>query len=83
MINYIYCVYDEKVKSFGMPFFKPSNPAAIRDFTDLAHDSNTTIGRHPEDYTLYQLGEYNDTEGTLTQYETKNNLGKADQYKQE
>lgn len=80
MILFIYSVYDEKVKSFGTPFYKPTNPSAIRDFSDLAKDQNTSIGRHPEDYTLYQLGEYSDMDGTFTIYDTKNNLGKADQY---
>jgi hypothetical protein len=83
MIYYVYSVYDEKVKTFGNPFYKPTNPAAIRDFADLAKDQNTTVGRHPEDYTLYQIGEYDDQTGLMTPYEKLNNLGKADQYLEE
>lgn len=83
MIQYIYATFDEKVKAFSNPFFLPTNGAAIRAFSDLAKDKNTTVGAHPEDFTLYQLGEWNDQEGTLVTYEKLNNLGKADQYIQE
>jgi hypothetical protein len=83
MIYFVYSIYDEKVKTFANPFYKPTNPSAIRDFTDLAKDQNTTIGRHPEDYTLYQIGEYDDQTGLMKPYEQLNNLGKATQYTEE
>ena len=33
---------------------------AVRTFADMANDSNHNIGKHPEDYTLYHIGEWDD-----------------------
>ena len=83
MILFAYSVYDEKVSTFGTPFFAATNPAAIRMFTDLANDPNTTVGRHPEDFTLYHVGQFDDSSGELLKMDQPSNLGKADQYLQQ
>lgn len=48
-------------------------------FTDLANDKNTTVGRHPEDFKLVRLGEFDDIEGTLFGSD-KTSLGFATDY---
>lgn len=77
---FIYSIYDEKVESFSQPFFAATNPAAIRVFTDLANDNNSTISRHPQDYTLYQIGKWDDHTGKIETMENANNLGRANEY---
>lgn len=83
MILYVYSTYDEKVKSFSNPFYMPTNASAIRAFTDLANNKQTTVGMHPSDFTLYQVGEWDDQTGVISHYDQHNNLGKADQYLEE
>lgn len=80
MIQFIYSIYDEKVEAYGQPFFAPTNPAAIRMFTDLTMDHNSSVSRHPQDYTLYQLGTYDDSTGKLESFENAVNLGRANEY---
>ena len=43
----------------------PATGAAIRAFSDAVNDPQTVLSRHPGDYVLYQVGEFNDSDGTL------------------
>lgn len=61
-----YSVYDNKALVYAVPFFATTDGSAIRSFQDLANDTNTTVGRHPGDFSLYCLGDYDDQKGVLT-----------------
>lgn len=63
MTNKIYSIYDEKAEIFSTPFFSMNDNMAIRSFQDLANDPSSTIYKHPEDYKLYELGEFEDQSG--------------------
>jgi len=67
MIQKIYSVYDSKSQSFTPPFFQHQEGMAIRTFGDCINNTEHTFGKHPEDYTLYDLGIYDDSTGTITQ----------------
>lgn len=64
---FAFSIFDVKSDTYSPPFFKPAIGAALRDFEDLANDRNTTIGRHPEDFKLVQVGEFDDTSGAFVQ----------------
>lgn len=53
----MYSIYDVKAQSYGVPFFSPTDGLAIRSFSQLCQDSNSTVFSYPEDFTLYRLGE--------------------------
>lgn len=80
MILFVYSIYDEKVESYSQPFFAATNSAAIRMFTDLATDGQSTIYKHPQDYTLYQIGKWDDEKGQIESFDNLNNLGRANEY---
>lgn len=65
MILKVFSVFDEKAQVFGQPFFLPHNGIALRSFSDLVQDSQTSINRHPEDFKLYLIGSYDDNSGSL------------------
>lgn len=67
MIHKIYSVYDAKAETFTPPFFQHREGMALRTFKDCICDKGHTFGMHPEDYTLFDLGEYDDETGTITQ----------------
>ena len=67
MIHNIYAVYDSKAETYTPPFFQHHKAMALRTFTDACNDKGHTFGMHPEDYTLYDLGTYDDAIGTITQ----------------
>lgn len=77
MKMHIFAVYDSKAEFYGNPFFMSSVGEAIRGFQDVSIDKNTNIGRHPGDFTLFHLGEFETSYGEWTIYDTKKSLGTA------
>lgn len=77
MLLKIYTVYDSKTESYLKPFFLLSPGEALRGFIDIANDKNTAIGLHPEDYTLFELGEWEDSHATFEMHSTPISLGVA------
>lgn len=61
MITKVFCIYDSKAKVFQLPFFMPTIGAAVRAFEDLVMDKSTMVNRHPDDFVLYEIGQYDDS----------------------
>lgn len=81
MITKVFSVYDSKAHVFNLPFYQPTTPAAIRMFSDLCNDAQSMVFRHPGDYVLYEIGEYDDSIGKFTSYSEHHHLGVGSQYK--
>jgi len=81
MVLKIYSVYDTKVEAYLQPFFMQTKAAAIRAWADAISDPNTQFNKHPNDFTLYELGQYDDQSGIITNYDVKIHLGNASEYK--
>jgi len=62
----VYSIFDTASGLYSRPFFTISDGEAIRSFTDIACDSDHPIGKHPEDYTLFRLGIFDDRDGKFT-----------------
>ena len=65
MIMFAYSIYDVASQAYMRPFFMMSDGQAIRTFTDIATDADHEIGKHPEDYTLFRIGQFNDNTGEM------------------
>lgn len=63
MIHSVCAVWDEKIQSFMRPFFAPRVGGAVRAFTDEVQRAGSEMNMHPEDYTLFELGSWNDEDG--------------------
>lgn len=74
MILKMFSIYDTKTGMFHTPFFAPHTGIAIRMMSDLGQDLSTVIGRHPHDFTLYELGGFDDATAVYTPI-APNNLG--------
>jgi len=61
-----YTIYDVASGVYMRPFFSQADGQAIRGFKDIATDAEHEVGKHPEDYTLYRFGTFDDTEGKMT-----------------
>lgn len=66
MITKLFVIYDAKAKFYNKPFNLPNEATALRTFTDLTNDPNTDICKHPEDFTLFEIGSYDDEHAKLT-----------------
>lgn len=57
----IYAIRDVVAQAFvGILHQFPHDAPAVRLFSDVARDEQTIIGKHPEDYELWCLGELQD-----------------------
>lgn len=65
MILKVFSVFDSKLQVFNTPFFSRSVADASRSFSDLVRDSRTTVSQHPDDFFLYEIGQYSDETGEL------------------
>jgi len=63
----LYSVRDAKVEAFQQPFFARTTPEALRVFTDSVNDPNprNSWRLHPEDFALFELGEFSEFSGKL------------------
>lgn len=60
-----FCFLDNKTGHFSPPFFMNHVGAAVRAAIDLGGDLSTQIGRHPADFVLCQLAEFDDQTGAF------------------
>lgn len=77
VLHKIFSVFDSKTASYCAPFFLKARGEAIRSFADTAQGKDTLISTHPEDFTLFELGEYDDSCAKFTLYDTPLSLGVA------
>ena len=59
MKSMIYCLYDSKIEAYLQPFFMQSKGLAVRAFTDLANDPEHQFGTYPNEFSLFEVGEFN------------------------
>ena len=73
----VYSVFDSKVKVFDPPFLMRNAAEALRSFSlAVNHHTNKDgkIATFPADYTLFEIGEWNDLSGSISMYEAKTSL---------
>ncbi len=65
MRQFIYSIYDTAAAIYQRPFVAQSDGEVTRSFSDIACDADHEIGKHPEDYTLFTIGTFNDKTGEV------------------
>ena len=61
----IVSVKDRAIETYATPFFVRTIAEAIRSFNDETNRQQSIIGDHPEDYDLYEIGEFNNETGAI------------------
>lgn len=77
MLHKLFAIRDSKGEMYTPPFCKATFGLAEREFSELANNPQSQIGKHPEDFDLYQLGDYEDTTGKLQLLDSPQHLVKA------
>lgn len=80
MILKMFGVYDVKAAAYLPPFFIVHVNLAKRTFSDCVNDPKHPFGMHPEDYSLHELGMFDDTTGRVESYENPQPLGPGNLY---
>lgn len=56
----ILSVRDIKADNFSPPFLAPNVASGIRSFTDVATNPQSSVNKHPEDFQLFELGDFDE-----------------------
>lgn len=65
MKHKMFVIYDSKANAYMQPWFLTQNGMALRAFSDCVNDKDHNFGRHPEDYTLFDIGEFDDANADI------------------
>lgn len=71
----IFAIYDTKAKAYLPPWYMPEIGQALRVFSDAINDKTTEFNKHPEDYTLFHLGSFDNQTAHCTLYDAPQSLG--------
>ena len=66
MKYHMFSVYDEKAKAYLPPFILPEIGMATRTFGDCINSEEHQFGKHPADYTLFKIADFDDETGEPT-----------------
>ncbi len=67
MEHRIFTVFDEKAKAYLPPFVLAEVGMALRIFGDCVNSKDHQFGKHPHDYTLFAIGCFDDSTGTISE----------------
>lgn len=77
MNTLIFTVFDSKAEAFLNPFYSNAVGLALRSFEAACNDATHDFHKYAADYTLFQLGTFNQESGTFDLLASPLNLGLA------
>lgn len=66
MKHKLFTVYDSAAKAYLPPFCLPEEGMALRTFKDCVNEPTHAFSKNPADYTLFNLGAYDDNTAEIT-----------------
>lgn len=82
MLHRVFTIYDAAANAYLQPFFSPTKATAIRSVTELVLDDKHQFGKYPNDYTLFYLGDFEDTKAVFTLLPSPASLGVLVEFKE-
>jgi hypothetical protein len=79
----VYSIYDKAAFIYNRPFHAVNVGVALRSFRDVYEDKRSDIAKHPEDFCLYEVGEYCDQTGDFFNLETNQKVLEAIEFAKE
>lgn len=83
MLHKVFSIYDSKAEIFRQPFMSPTAGTAIRDFELAVNEKDSMLNKYPADYTLFEIGVWDDNNCEYIIHESKVSLGMAIEYLKE
>jgi len=71
----IFSIYDTKADAYLQPFFTATKATALRSFSDLVNNPDSTFSKHASDYVLFHIASYDDQNGHIEPLSSNLNLG--------
>lgn len=77
MTKLLYLIWDSKSESYSIPFIHLARGDALREFTRAANSNDSKIGLNPEDFSLFEVGQFDERTGEFVIYEVKEHVANA------
>lgn len=77
----VFCFKDDKSMTYGPPFIEQNRGMVIRSIQEQLPQKQAIWAKHPMDFTLFELGEYDIRTGVVEMYETKTAVGLVQDFK--
>lgn len=61
----IVSIFDVKAAVYGSPFFSLNEQTAVRSFGRLVNEKGSDANQFPGDFSLFDIGQFDDSTGTL------------------
>lgn len=61
----MFSVYDSKVQAYMNPWIARTVAEAQRSWVQACNDGQSMMSKHPADYTLFQVGEFDEETGEI------------------
>nr|QJB20042.1 MAG: nonstructural protein [Microvirus sp.] len=68
MVQKLYAIYDSKASFFLSPWLSRAPGIAEREFGVACHNPESSLGKFPVDFVLYEIGEYNDADAVIKSF---------------
>lgn len=65
MILRAYSIFDRKALSYHPPYYAGTDGQAVRTLSDVVADTNSMLSRHPNDFVLFHVGDFDDQKGSF------------------
>lgn len=78
----IFVLKDSQSSTYGMPITIETRGRFIRDVQEELAKGQAIFARHPQDFSIFEIGEFDPRTGNIYLYETKNCLGLVQDFKQ-
>jgi hypothetical protein len=79
MSKVYYAVFDRKAEMYTQPFLEIKDGTAIRAVQDLViNNKDHPFAKHPSDFSLHRLGEFDETTGIITGQDKPNKIIEVD-----
>ncbi len=66
MKTQLYAIYDTAAGIYTRQVFAQADGVITREFSDLVTNAESPYGQHPEDYSIFRLGVFDDQTGKIT-----------------
>jgi len=60
-----YAIFDQCSGIYEKPFFSTADAVVVREFQDIIASDDHPIAKHPEHYSLWRLGTFDNTNGKI------------------
>lgn len=71
----VFTLYDSKACTYLQPYYAVTRGAGLRMISDTLTDVDHHLRKHASDFTLFELGDFDQSSGKFDLYEVHENLG--------